>query len=261
MEPPIGPAVGTASPWWKGDPVVDAFKAHPALVLSASVLVVAVCQVLTLAGGDANLAAAVLSNVDAPTVVLGAAVSLLPVLAGGATLYAWFNAIGVLNHHGSRATYAWLAVAGVLVLALSTPAWSLVVVVAFAVIYPAWSKLRAFVTGPSRSADDGFGFRLARAHRWIALFVVTLSVAAVLARPWVSTERFTVDGTSVIGWAINSTGDDIAVLTDRPRTIRQISLNRVSDRTLCDYYRFGALDRSALAMLLQIEVPLESCLP
>jgi hypothetical protein len=258
---PTVSAIDTDRPWWRGDPVVDTCTAHPALALSFAVLVVAIGQVLTLTGGDANLALAVLSHVDAPTVVLGAVVSLLPVFAGTATLCAWLMAIGVIDHGGSRTTLLWVALAGAIVLVLSTPAWAPIAVLALGVLYPALFRFRAVITrlGPPSGPRDAPTFRPSRVQRWMLVLGVALIYSTALARPWVASERFTVAGLPIVGWAVGVSGDDIAVLTDRPRTLQLIPREEISARTLCDWYRFGALDRSIFAMLERVEVPMESC--
>lgn len=210
------------------DPLLAAARANPTLAVAAVTGALVVARLLAVANYRVDVALALLASAGVANVVIGSALTLLPLFA---PLFAvvLINTARAYERAGRRALVTLLAgfVAVLASILLSAALYFAFFAIGEAVIW-AYARVRARRGRPSeRPREDPVAWVIS-----VAVFPIAIYLA-FLTTPWLPPETITSNGATVVGYVTSSDSSWTDVLLYQPRVVRIYQTSTITSRTAC----------------------------
>jgi hypothetical protein len=232
---PAEPSAPEVSPSVQ-DPLFVAAVAHPALALSAVVLLIGVAELSTTARGDPDTIRALLAYADMATIALAMVVVALPLLP-----LAWFASTGMelvlrtVNPAEVASTPTplppiqqrlFILVASLALAVVTSPAWAFQYAV-----YGALALVLVQVLVLLALREKAEQVRIAF---WTLIVAGIVTAIVLVDRPWLPSETVQPKaGAPIVGYVLGASGDSLILLRHDNRELATIKQADIEKRTPC----------------------------
>lgn len=228
------------------------------VLLAVIPVLLAAARVLLFSGGDPALFRVLVQTLNVPTVLLGTAISILPVVAL-LPIFMFASEPSALRHfaRASWFSYAFFAYAVVALAAIALGPWpwmGWLTLIVFAASVGFWlmRRLRHGVKAYRRGLTLKSALRAPhpmivrppteawKSSAWVPVSVVVLTLVS-LQSMWLPLERIDLaSGTRLTGFVLEDQAEWTTFLTDE-RSVLRIATDQVEARTVCDQGEFSSL--------------------